>query len=333
MVVTTIWFSYSQREADSFDGDEPLRSPYHHTYHIGRMLRQKAQERGWGFEYRNLNDTEPVTIGPDDIVIGHPWFDGNTFIEQAFNQECRAKFVLQPYTERMVGPEAEPLLHQMWTQADHLFLNTGPFWFDTMSDSPYAQYKDKATRLDNQVNPALHPYSKRSWGEPGKRGILAIGYSNMIKGLDKVEELARVAGLRLLHLGTVEDGFFDNVPQCTSMPGMEFTARNISWICDNYDAFISMARFDANPTSLLETACWGLLGCCTKQSGYWPNEPFIELRLDDLAFNLDMIDWIQRAPAAELQARAETIRTRVIEQHPIEARLAKIWDKMAEFIA
>ena len=332
-MVTTLWFCYSLRPDETLDSPEPIRSPYHLSWHMGRFLRSKAQERGWGFEYRNLNDTSPVTIGADDIVIGHPWFDGNTFIEQAFNHACRAKFVLQPYTERMVGAEAEPLLHQMWTQADHLFLNTGPFWFDTMDNSPYAQYKDKATRLDNQVNPALHPHSKRSWNEPGKRGMLAIGYSNMIKGLDKVEEVARVAGLRMLHLGTVDDGFFDNVPQCTSISGMEFTPQNIDWICKHYDFFFAMGRFDANPTSLLETSCWGLLAACTKESGYWPDEPFIELRLDDLAHNLDIVDWLQRAPSAELQARAEIICTRVIEQHSIEARLTKIWDKMLEFIA
>ncbi len=331
--MTTLWFSYSLRPDETLDSPEPTRSPYHHSWHTGRFLRAKAQERGWDFEYRNLNDTSPVTIGADDIVIGHPWFDGNTFIEQAFNQDCLAKFVLQPYTAKMVGPEAESLLHQMWTQADHLFLNTGKYWFDTMQDGPYAQYKAKATRLDNQVNPTRHPYSKRQWSDAGKRAALCIGYDNHIKGLDLVEELARVAGLRLLHLGTVADGFFQHVPQATSVSGMEFTPDNISWICQHYDCFIAMGRFDANPTSLLETACWGLLACCTKESGYWPDEPFIELRLDDLAHNLDMVDWLQRAPAAELQARADTIRQQVIDQHSIEARQNKIWDKMLEFIA
>ena len=331
--MTTLWFSYSLRPDETLDSVEPLRSPYHHSWHTGRFLRQKAQERGWEFRYVNLDSTEPVTIGIDDIIVYHPWFIDGCFSQQILEQECAFRFILQPFTSKMVGSEAEDLLRRMWDGATWLLLNTGKYWFDTMQDGPYAQYKAKATRLDNQVNPARHPYSKREWSEPGKRAALCIGYDNEIKGLDKVEELARVSGLRLLHLGTVEDGFFQHVPQAISIPGMEFTPENIGWICQHYDCFMAMGRYDANPTSLLETSCWGLLPCCTKESGYWPDEPFIELRLDDLAHNLDRMDWLQRAPGAELQARADSIRQRVIDQHSIEARQTKIWDKMLEFIA
>ena len=330
--MTKLWFSYSLPEGATLDDPEFNRSPYTHSWHVGRFLRQKAKERGWEFEYVNLDNMTPRTIGKEDICIYHAWFDEGCFSTQVTRQECKARFILQPYTEQMVGDEALGLLHEQWAAADHLLLNCGPYWFDRMPDSDYAQYHQKATRLDNFVNPALHPFKKHKWNEPGKRGVLAVGYDNPIKGMDKVEELARVAGLRLLHCGSVAEGFFKHVPQAISMKGMVFDEHNIAWICEHYDFFITMGRFDANPTTLSETALWGLIPCCTEQSGYYADNPFVNLKLDDIVHNLEIIEWLQYAPVPELEVTQKRIREYVLEHHTHEKRAVLIWDKMLEYI-
>ena len=327
-----LWFSYSFPPGMTLDSPEPNRSPYHHTWHLGRFLRDKARELGYEFEYVNLDSTDPVTIGEDDICIYHAWFTEGCFSLQVTEQPCKAKFIVQPYTEQMVGKEALPLLHKQWGHADHLFLNTGPWWFDRLPRSDYAHYYEKSTRLDNTVNPDLHPFSKTKWNEAGKRGFFTIGYDNPIKGMDKVEELARVGGLRLLHLGNVSDGFWQHVPQATSMSGLEFMPHTIEWLCEHYDFFITMGRFDANPTALSETALWGLIPCCTPQCGYYPNEPFIGLDLDDLVHNLDIVEWLQYAPAPELVHHQHRIREHVLEQHRFDTRIKTIWDKITEWL-
>jgi hypothetical protein len=296
------------------------------------MLRQKAQEHGWDFKYVNLDSTDPVTIGEDDICIYHAWFDDGCFSQQVTHQSCKAKIILQPFTLKMVGNEALASLHEQWGAADRLLLNTGRYWWDAIDGSEYAQYKSKAVRLDNVCNPDLHPFSKRTWNEPGKRAFLCIGYDNPIKGLDQVALLARTTGIKLLHCGTVAPNFWDHVPHVHSMNGMEFTPSTIEWVCDRFDAFLTMGRFDANPTTLNETACWGLLPCCTEQSGYYGGEPFIELKLDDLAYNMDVIDWIQRAPSIELATRQAQIRQTILDEYTIEARLDLIWDTIAEVV-
>lgn len=331
-MVTTLWFSYSFPDYLTLDSPEPNRSPYHHTWHVGRMLRQQAQGKGWGFEYRNLFDERPVEIGLEDIVIGHAWFTGNSFMEQASQQPCRARFIMQPYTEKMVGDEALESLHFQWSAADWLFLNTGSYWFDRMPESDYARYADKATRVDNVVNPALHPHSKRQWHEAGKRVGLCIGYNNPVKGVDLVADLARTAGFKLVTLGLSDTTLFQHVPQLVMMDGMNFTPENITWLCQEVDFFLTMGRFDANPTTLLETSCWGLLACCTEQCGYYANQPFIELRLDDMVHNWDVIDWIQHAPQAELSDRANVIRQQVIAGHSIQTRLDTMWNKICEVL-
>jgi hypothetical protein len=329
-----LWFSYSFPQGMTLDSHEPNSSPYHHTWNSGNALRNKAKEMGWDFEYVNLDDTTPRTIGKDDIVIGHPWFNSqDSFIQQAFRQECKAKIVLQPYTELMVGEEQLEILDRIWEQADWLFLNTGQFWFDGMPKTRYAKFQQKATRLDNTVNPILHPFSKRKWNKQGERTFLCIGYDSMIKGLDAVAELARVTGIKLLHCGSTRAVFWQHVPRVHSIGGMAFTPENIQWVCDNFDAFLTMGRFDANPTALAETACWGLLGCCTPESGYYADEPFVGLKHGDMAHNMEVIDWIQRASVSELETRVQRIRESVIESHSIPKRKEIIWAKVLELIA
>lgn len=330
--MVTLWFSYSFPPNMDFDSPEPNRSPYHHTWHTGRYLRDKAKHMGWDFRYVNLDSTEPVTIGEDDACIYHAWFDEGCFSQQVTRQTCKAKIILQPYTSLMVGKEALPILHEQWQAAHHLFLITGQYWWDNMHATEYAAYQSKATRLDNSVNPALHPFSKKQWNKQGERAFLCIGYDNPIKGLDAVAELARVTGIKLLHCGSSSPDLWTHVPRVHSTQGILFEPHSIQWICDNFDAFITMGRYDANPTALAETACWGLLGCCTPESGYYADEPFVGLKHGDMAHNMEVIDWIQRTPAIELETRAQRIRENVIATHTADIRHELMWAKVMELV-
>src|SRR5712671_1813667 len=158
--MATLYFSYST--VHGLDAAEPLNSPYSITWNLGRFLRTKAVERGYAFEYRQLDDCTPVTIGKDDIVIGHSWYPEG-FLTNAFKQECKARFLIQPYQHDIVGKNESWWIKQLAEKADHLFFVTGSYWWDTMSDGLYGDWKDKATRLDMAINPALHPHSKVTW--------------------------------------------------------------------------------------------------------------------------------------------------------------------------
>lgn len=325
----TLWFSYSMWANGSLDDPEPTRSPYARTWHLGRFLRDRAQERGWQFRYVNLDDTSPVTIHKEDIVIGHVWFNESSFMQQALKQDCRLKICIQPYTHHMVGDEALPMLYDMFDRADHLMLNTGPYWWDTMPDSPFAEWQDKAVRLDNCVNAAHNPYQKHTWNPKGQRGLMCVGYDNPVKGIDRVAELARVGGYRLGVFGNMNP--IHHVAQCTMYGGTHFTPDNVAWICRDYDFFVSMGRFDANPTTLNETACWGLLGACTTGSGYWPDQPFIELR-DDLLFNLEQVDRMQQTDESELTARSLRMRELMERDYNWQDWLNRVWGQIEAWL-
>jgi hypothetical protein len=323
--MATLYFCYST--VQGLDAPEPLNSPYTITWHVGRFLREKARAIGYEFRYANLDDLTPTAVHADDIVIGHTLYpDG--WMNRALDSAARIKIILQPYQPCMVGEGERDWIKALFAKADWLLLITGPYHWDNMPDSPFAGWQAKATRLDMAVNPAQHPHSKKTWNAPGKRRGLAIGADNLVKGLDLIADLARWGGFHLSYFGNAPQGRFQHVPQFMHYGGQYFTPDVQAEIARQHDFFISLARADACPTTLLETACWGLLPLANAESGYWPNRPFVELRLEDMLFNLEQIDWLQRAPEYELQQRAARIREQVLARHTWARFCESVWHEV-----
>jgi hypothetical protein len=325
-----LWFIYST--VNGLDAHEPRNSPYSITWNLGRFLRAAVGECGYGFEYRNLDDLTPADVGKDDIIIGHPWHPNGIMNEILLSGAGRTRMIMQPYQHDIVGVSESGWYKELAARADHLLFVTGQYWWDTMEQGLYGEWKPKATRIDMAVNPALHPYSKKRWNPPGKRGILAIGQDVHYKGLDLIAGLAQVGGFRLGYYGNAPLERFQHVPQFTHYGGRDFNPEVVGRIAQDYDAFISLARGDANPTTLLETACWGLIGFCNKESGYWPDQPFLELRLDDMLFNLGQMDWLQAAPEKALRERSEVMREHVVKRHTWQRFCATVWQEVHQWL-
>jgi hypothetical protein len=324
----TLHFSYSAGLA-TLDGEEPLMSPYTIFWHVGRFLREKAAELGYDYHYQNLDDTTPCAFGPDDIVIGHTWWDGG-FMHQALDADIKAKFILQPYSHGMVSSGDVGMVLDLFGKADHLFLITGKHWWQTMESSPFAPLKPRATRLDMAINAALHPHAKTRWNKPGERAICTIGADIPAKGYRHVAELARVAGLRYGHFGSARPETFEHVPCMTLHGGMIFTPENAAKLCDNYDALVVIAEADANPTVLLEAASWGLRVYCNQEAGYLPDQPFHATRLFDLSFNVNQMRRFQQADEYDLRAESQDLRQTVSRFHSWRKFTQTLWAKVSE---
>lgn len=329
----TLWFSYSA--VSTLDDPEPISSPYTIAYHLGHFLREKVSERGWVFEYRNLDEPYRDDARAGDIVIGHTLYpDG--WINHALDSQAKAKFILQPYQHQMVGEGEIPWIKALFAKADHLLLVTGPYWWDTMDKSPYADWKEKATRLDMAVNAEHHPFSKTRWNAPGKRKFLCMGTDKPYKGLDWIADLFRQCGYHLGYYGDAGRERFEHVPQFFNYGGNVFTPDVQAQITHEYDFFVSLGRADANPTTLLETACWGLIPLCNPQSGYWPGEPFVPLRtpdsLDDTLQNLEMLDMLQRRDEGDLAEMAMQIRAKVAGRYTWQRFCEAVWTEVEKAI-
>lgn len=325
----TLWFSYST--VHGLDAPEPPNSPYSLTWNVGRFLRDKALALGYQFRYINLDDTSEPIIWKNDIVIGHTWWP-NGFMSHALKSTARLKFILQPYSHEMIGPNERPWLRGLVDHADHCFWVTGPYWYDTMQDGPFGDWKVKSTRLDMAINPALHPHSKTHWNPPGKRKFLAIGVDAPCKGLDLIADLARQGGFHLGYFGNAPFDRFAHVPQLTMYGGREFTPEVQRAIANEYDFFISLARADANPTTLLETASWGMLPMCNQESGYLYEDPFPGLRIDGPLLNLHQIDQYQNETEWYLKNRVTKIQHEIAERHTWPIFCQKLWAEIEKWL-
>jgi len=103
-------------------------------------------------------------------------------------------------------------------------------------------------------------------------------------------------------------------------------------LTSEYDFFVSLARGDANPTTLLETAACGLLPLCNQESGYWPGEPFVELRKDDTLFNLCQLELLQQMPEYKLNELTAHIRRQEVEQHTWQRFNETVWAEVSKWI-
>lgn len=325
----TIWFSYST--VAGIDADEPCNSPYTVTWNVGRFLRDKASSLGYGFEYRNLDSDAVDKIGTKDIIIGHTWFPDGA-MNRALDSKARAKFVLQPYQPDMVGAGERDWIKALFAKADHLLFITGRHWWDAMPETPFASWRDMATRLDMAINPALHPHSKVHWNAPGKRRFLCIGADIPAKGLDNIAALFRQHRSHLGYYGPAPLERFEHVPQFYHHAGALFTPEYQVGITREYDAFVSLANSDANPTTLLESAAWGLLPLCNAESGYVADQPFMELRRDDLLFNLEQLDAVQSMEEYELRNRTEAIRAEVVANYNWDKFNATLWAQVEKYL-
>lgn len=331
--MATLWFSYSIG-SHSPDSGEPLGSPYTIAWHVGNYLRRCAKEINYNFEYVNLDDTTPRSFTPRDIAVGHTWWDGG-FMHQALSADIKAKFILQPYSAGMVSPGDVGMVLNLFNKADHLFLITGEYWYSTMPDSPFAALYPKVSRLDMAVSADKHPCLKSRWQKAGERAVCVIGHDTPTKGYQNVAELARVAGFRLGHFGSSDGTSFEHVPCMTLHNGAVFTPDVIQWVCDHYDAVMALPGLygaDACPTVLLEAASWGLAVFCDIHAGYLPGQPFRELRLDDMAFNVAQIRNWQHEDEYSLTLRSQALRKIVEQNYNWQKMCSAIWQKVSEFL-
>jgi hypothetical protein len=324
--MTRLWFSYSFPDTLTLDSPEPANSPYSLSWNVGNFLKARAAECELSFQYINLDDTTPYSFDEKDIVVGHVWDTPSSFMQQALTQHICPVFVLQPYTHHMVSENDVPRYLSYFERSTHLFWITGRTWFDTMNESRFASLKHKSTRLDMAIDSkTLHPYSKQTWNPPGKRAALCIGNDTPAQNWAEVAELARTSGLKLGYCGNADAAIFKHVANFKHFGGVTFDPQTIAAMCKEYDALICLHRESANPTVLLEAVAWGLQAYCTETSGYYANEPFMELRLDDFAFNWDQIVCLQSVPEAWLRARSQATRILVEQAYNWDIFCDTLW--------
>jgi glycosyltransferase involved in cell wall biosynthesis len=243
------------------------RSPDTITQELYRRLKNEFGD----VTFHQWDVASPARFGKNDIVIGHPHPNKQTPMWEAVN--AKRMFLLFPFHHAM--PESNAWADHLVKQCDKYFAITGKYWMDTIGESEFASWRPKMHRLDMAINPEHFKFRKWNWNAPHERTFLAITDMRPEKGQKQLMAMALKNNLRLVHIGP-----FPNEMTSIMENGLPYF-RHISWsrmdanaaaeLCDECDYFIHAGVSDANPTTVLEAASWGLPVICTVTSGYYKN--------------------------------------------------------------
>jgi len=322
----TIHFIY----AGDPDGGE-IRSPYTITQSVFKYLKQKTQEIGWSLRYQNWTDGGAIDHGPNDIIIGHPNYDPNTVIQATFaaNKPCLAKFTMHPLHTKDVN--ANYPFNHLAEQANGIFAICGPYWYDTLESTKFKNWKQKIIRLDMGIDTNHYPYLKTSFNN--LRKLLYIGSSTTYKNLSyMIDIMKHLPNVQLHWYGGCSTHELSHLPNVRVVGNTHLNEEIAKRICNECDLMINVSDSDANPTTLLECASWGIPVACTKGSGYYGGTPFFEIPEDNVKLAASCIKEILHKPAIELEEISKRNRKLMETNYNWSIFCDKIWNRLLQVI-
>jgi glycosyltransferase involved in cell wall biosynthesis len=307
------------------------QSPYSITRELFNYLKARCDVRYSDWCTMGLPD-----LGPDDIILGHPHYDPNTIVQRAIREaKCKLKCMIFPLHHG--EPEHNLPFHDLVMKSDKVFSIMGPYWYDTLDQSPFASWKPKITRLDMAIDASQFPFLRTRFNPPGQRNFLYLGHARPWKNVDLLYEIMRrIPQHQLWWYGGIKEHPLADLPNVHLSGWVDLNPAMARTIVDNCDFFLNCSKSDANPTTLLESAAWGIVPACTRQSGYYPGQQcdwiFDELSLHDMDANLATIQKLQHTPEAELLARARASRQVIEQKYTWKRFCGTIWNELQPYI-
>lgn len=232
---------------------------------IGNNLAWAARRRG--YEVAQYDWEEPTTIVPaeGDVLLGHPHpsLGGYAFNRSLDAPQWKRRYAICPWngSEEYTQQVARVIDH-----VDRFFAICGPYWGERIP-APWAA---KTTRLDMAVDPRHYPRVKRELAPAGQRRFLYIGCTLPCKGTDYLTEVIAATGGEWGHIGP------GAVPGCKEHGYVPLETDAGRRIVADYDILVMPGRHDANPTTVLEAECWGLVPVVAQTCG-WDDRRFLPM--------------------------------------------------------
>ena len=307
----------------------PIQSPFENTRNIYTALSKRMPTLLY-----HLTERVHCKFQSDDIFLGHPFFphlkNGYGVTELALREKDRPKKValISPLhcdvtiLTAHINKDFLDDIDKLMPHADVLFSIMGEYWWDQWDKSPYSHWKSKMIRLDMAVDTQRYPRLKKTFNPAGKRGYLYIGNSSdPRKGTDFLS-------LLMERVGECPKGWIGSGPDIPNIPRIAsncaLTPEFMSEIASKYDFFISPAKADPNPTTILECMSWGFPVICTPQSGYYETSYLKNIFMDDLEGSINTLKYLQFADQSELIKMADEARDVVVANYN--------WDKFTSAI-
>jgi len=316
--------------------EHSISSPFVITQNVYKFLKQKTESINWDLKYYNWTDGGEINHGPNDIIIGHPNYDENTIIQRTFkaNKPCLAKFTIHPLHTRDIN--ANFPFDNLVKQADGMFAICGRYWYDTLEQTKFAHWKSKIIRLDMGIDTNDYPFLKTTINKIGKRNLLYIGSETHYKNLSYMTEIMSILPeIKLYRYGGSSEHQLSRLQNVTTTGNVLLNVEMGRNICNLCDLMINTSISDANPTTLLECASWGIPIACTPGSGYYNGAPFfllLEIPENDARKAAFYIRNLLNTPEEVLQKTNEKNRKLMETEYNWNIFCNKIWEKLLQYI-
>lgn len=249
-------------------------TPFAITHELVKRLRNHYEVKVYDWAGRGQ-----IQPGPRDILIGHPHPEPGRIFERSFRVPgWKKRIVFCPFHHGTMLDQMK-YMDDLVSAADHFLAICGPYWTDTIENTITSHWAYKIKQLDLAVNRDHFPFVKNDFNPPGARRFLYIGHTEAYKGTDYLSQIADA--FPDLTIGWIGSGQMQS-DRILAHGRMDFAKAESLDLVRSYDFLLTCGRSDANPTTILEAAAWGLIPVCTPQSGYSRTSWITNIPLDDL---------------------------------------------------
>ncbi len=304
-----------------------------------------------------------VTDNPNDILIGHPTWDGKNGVEDPIkgkllrnwvkdnaisekNLSHPNTYIIMPWVPEF--PQ-EWINNMTWLEfqllhSQKIFALCGEMWiertFAKRDNSLQFNVRDKLVHCNMGLASQNIPLYKKSFNKIGDRQLLHISHLGIYKRFDitcksliNIESLLHVASSSFqAPVGKVQVDLGNNEKFVFNFLGAidnNDLATN-AWIVENCDFYIHTADMDAQATTILENCARGLIPLITPESGF--SSPHAIYLTHDPHENHKIIEWALNLPEEELLKRSELLREQIVREHNWKNIFDKIWNVITEDI-
>jgi len=313
----------------AFDKNTPeIHAPHSITCNLYKFLSSKTDVKYYQWDQHAVAD-----LKPDDIFIGHPHYDTNTIVQRTFREKkCKLMCTIHPLHTAI--PSHNMPFDHLAKKADKIFSICGPYWYDTISDTPFAHWKHKIIRLDMAVDGNHFPYLREKFNPIGKRKLLYIGSDLGMKNVGYLVKLMKSMPEVQLHwYGGTGEHNLAKLPNTNVKGWVKLDRGRAQSIINECDVFVNVSTSDANPTTLLESMAWGMITACTKESGYWKDPLFTEIHLNNLKSTMANLTSLLTAPEETLLKRAAAGRKAIETKYTWDRFCNIVWDELKPYVA
>ena len=258
---------------------------------IGNNLTTALTAAGYDVVNHDWTDTETITPNSTDILIGHPHPEPGRIFGNSLGGDWRRTIAMSPWGGL---PLTEQMVDTVLPRVDKVALICGQTWAERVP----ARWAGKAFAVNMAIDRADYPRIKKTFRSPGNRNVLYVGCSAPAKGTQRLTALGAL-GVDIIHMGT------GNIPGTYRAGYLDTTGDAARTVARQCDFLIAPGTNDANPTTVLEAASWGLLPMCTDGAG-WGTDVCIRIP-DDPEVMATVIRWYQTAPVDILDERRARI--------------------------